>query len=188
MARLSSDDSVPLSVTIDCTKYDLRFLLQYLKDRYRLNNCVYFTARLASLEQDYALLVGLGVEIVFKKIYYDGTKIKANCDVQITNRITVDVLEERVDNVFLLTGDGDFAAMLDFVQARNKGAYCVGITKSKTSKLLKEKRKFNVSFLEEFLQRKGPAGHVASAGVLFDNSSITSLVDLSMDEDIEKIN
>jgi uncharacterized LabA/DUF88 family protein len=169
--------------------YDVRFLLQYLKDRHRLSQCIYFTARIASLEQDYSLLASLGVEVVLKKIHYDGNKIKANCDVQITNRITIDVLENKAENIFLLSGDGDFSTLLDFVKERNKGAFSVGITKNKTSKMLKEKRKFNVTFVEEFLQRKGPVGHVASTGVLFDNESITSTENLSIGYNVEdKIN
>ncbi len=159
--------------------YDLQFLLQYLKDRYRIKQCVYFTAKLQNLRQDYDLLQKMGVETVFKKIYFEGNKIKANCDVQIANRITQDVLENKIDNVFLLSGDGDFASLLDFVKEKNKQAYSIGVVSNKTSKLLKEKRKFNVTFLEEFLKRKGPTGHVASAGVLFDNVSIASETKMS---------
>lgn len=160
-------------------QYDIKFLLKYLKDRYRLTHCIYFTAKLTSLTQDYELLQSLGIEVVFKKIYYEGDRAKANCDVQIANRITADVLGDEVDKVFLLSGDGDFAALLDYVKDKNKVAHVIGVTKYKTSKLLKEKRKFNVSFIDEFLQRKGPVGHVASTGVLFDNVSIPASQNLS---------
>lgn len=163
-------------------KYDTYSLFKYLKDRYRISRCVYFTAKISSLNQDYEFIQSLGVEIVFKEIYKENNKSKANCDVEISNRITEDVLKNAVDNVFLLSGGGDFLSLLNYVQKHQKNVTCISLSRKNTSKVLKKRRDFNISFIEEYrLKGKGPVGHVASTGVLFFSSNISNSQNLSND-------
>ncbi len=162
--------------------YDIFELLVYLKDRYRINNCIYFTGNIKSLTTDYELLKSFGVEIVFKKIYFEGGKTKANCDVEISHRITKDVENNLIDNIVLLSGDGDFAALLDYANERLEKVQLFSVIKYNTSKLLRSRRYLNVTYLNDLIdsiKRKGPTGHVVQAGRLFDAYSVANTEKLS---------
>jgi hypothetical protein len=76
--------------------YDIEHLLTYLVHKYRATSCVYFTGKVSSLDSDYKLIAALGAEIVYKEIYSEHAKTKANCDVEIAHRVTRDIERKEV--------------------------------------------------------------------------------------------
>jgi len=133
--------------------YNIYWLLEYFKFRYKVNRCVYFTGRLETLKEDYMLLESQGVEIIFKEIYReeDG-KTKANCDVEIAHRVTLDIEYNKVDKVILISGDGDFLSLLNHVQEKSKEVKLVGVHKRTTSRLYKEGMLFDLTYLTQIME------------------------------------
>jgi uncharacterized LabA/DUF88 family protein len=163
--------------------YSIERLLKYFVYKYSATKCVYFTARIDALSADYALLEKLGVEIVYKQLYHEGGKTKGNCDVEITHKLTLDVAHKNVDNVVLVTGDGDFASLIDYVHASGVCIQLFAISERDTSRLLKAKKFLRIVYLSSvavaILQGKGPAGHERQEGRLFDTTSIAHSVSAS---------
>jgi uncharacterized LabA/DUF88 family protein len=156
--------------------YDIAVLGEYLRYKYSASSCVYFTGRISALASDYNRIEKLGIEIVFKEIYSEHAKTKANCDVDISHRITKDVERKDVDGVVLLSGDGDFAALLDYVKNSGMETYLFAIHRQDTSRLLRKRGYLRTTWLSDIymkiLQRKGSAEINVSAERLFDVKSI----------------
>jgi uncharacterized LabA/DUF88 family protein len=98
---------------------DMLRLVRYMRDIYKDGTVIYFTGKLVSQEQLYTGIQALGAEIVFKDIYNENAKLKANCDVEISHRFTSDILLGLTQDVVVLSGDGDFVALYDFAKIKN---------------------------------------------------------------------
>jgi uncharacterized LabA/DUF88 family protein len=132
-------------------EYNIYWLLEYLKFRYKIDNCIYFTGRFAGLEKDYESLTSIGVEIVFKETYRETDKIKANCDVEISHRVTFDIENNLVNKVILMSGDGDFYSLLAYAKLAHRKIKLLGIHPKKTSRLYKDGMKFNLTYVSQIL-------------------------------------
>lgn len=126
---------------------DLLKLIQHLKDVYRPEKIIYFSADFSFMKEEFLDLENLGVEMIYKKIYSENNKTKANCDVEISSLITNDVDFNNVDKVILLSGDGDFAYILDFVNKQNKGIQVVAFDPVSCSRVLKWRGFAKISYL-----------------------------------------
>lgn len=162
---------------------DMYQLCLYFQERYRANKCIYFTAKIPGLVNEFDKLKTCGVEIVFKEMYFENGKTKANCDVEIAHRITQDVENGLVDKLIFVSGDGDFVGLLNYVKSKNKEVILYAPHRKGTSKMLRNNKNFNLTYVSQILQRvgkrKGLAGHVASERLLFVNKSITPTQNLS---------
>jgi uncharacterized LabA/DUF88 family protein len=164
-------------------QYHMYDLLVYLRDKYRITKVIYFTGRVGESESDYNYLVSAGVEIVFKHVYTQNGKTKANCDVEIAHRITADIKDEVTDNLVLLSGDGDFSSLLDYAKENLKRVNVFSVSRKNTSQMLIMKRYLQIVYLEDLKEkfkagmekRKGPAGLVVPEGRLFVNEEYSTV-------------
>lgn len=156
--------------------YDIRKLLRYFKDKYGADRCVYFTARIHALAADYVLLESLGVEIVYKKLYREDGKSKGNCDVEIAHRVTYDIDHNFVDRVVLVSGDGDFIPLVDFVEREKRMFELFSVSPRVTSLLFRKRKGLQIRYLKDIAAHvtngKGPAGDETPEGTLFNTGSI----------------
>ncbi|MEI6400172.1 MAG: NYN domain-containing protein [bacterium] len=125
-------------------------LINKLKDKYRSEKVVYFTGRFKSMENYFLELQGSGVELVFKEIYNENNKQKANCDVEISRRITYDVDFNFVSKIILCSGDGDFAHILDFANSKNLEVKVVATDPKSCSRVIKRREFTKLSFITDF--------------------------------------
>jgi uncharacterized LabA/DUF88 family protein len=158
--------------------YDIAFLLEYFTFKYSATSCVYFTGRIPALAEDYKKITDLGVEIIFKELYSENAKTKANCDVEIAHRITRDIERGEVDAVVLVSGDGDFASLLDYAATKLSTIRLFAIHRKSTSRLLRSRDYLKLIYLTSVAnwmqerKRKGSSELNVSAELLFVNSSI----------------
>lgn len=157
--------------------YNVVDLLIHLQEKYHIQKCVYFTSRFLDFKQEYSSLEQIGVEIVYKEKYIENGKLKANCDVEISHRITLDVEQEKVSNLFLISGDGDFYSLFNYAVSKNVKVKLFGVHKRTTFQIYRKGNKFNLTYISEFFdlnnlsKRKGPTDR--SVRRLFDNSNIS---------------
>ncbi len=157
--------------------YKIENLLKFFIYKYKANRCVYFSAYFSNMETEYRFLESLGVELVFREMSKVGDEIKANCDVDFTKRIVLDVEGDKVEDVILVTGDGDFATLADYIKSKNKIVKLFSPSINITSYLLTKRQYLNIVYLDNVIglvqKGKGPAIHARVEGTLFVNSSIT---------------
>jgi uncharacterized LabA/DUF88 family protein len=149
-----------LSARTHGIEYDIAILCEYLRYRYSATSCVYFTGRISALQADYSRIAKLGMEIVFKEIYSEHAKTKANCDVEIAHRITRDIERKKVDGIVLVSGDGDFAGLLDYIRDSGIETHLFAIHRKDTSRLLRMRSYLRtcgyVMSIPKFCKEKAP--------------------------------
>jgi uncharacterized LabA/DUF88 family protein len=137
-------------------------LVRHLTDVHRATRVMYFTGNFKSKRREFDVLKTAGVELVYKEIYNEEHKAKANCDVEIAHRMTKDALLNPPEKIVLVSGDGDFAALCDFVHERSIEMKVVAFDPISCSRVLKRRAFTKISFLIELGQRitkeKPPAG------------------------------
>jgi uncharacterized LabA/DUF88 family protein len=132
---------------------DVFRLFQYLKDVFRSDKIVYFTGNFKSKQKYFQDIKDFGVEIVFKEIYNEENKAKANCDVEIAHRITYDIDHRLVERVILLSGDGDFVHLADFAQVQKIAFKSIAFDPKSCSRVIKKRSFLKVSYLVDVLQK-----------------------------------
>ncbi len=142
--------NIILSAKGSAFELDLFKLIQRLKDSYRTTSIIYFTGNFPSMRELFTDLERIGVEMVYKEIYNENNKSKANCDVEISHRITSDILLDRVDSIVLLSGDGDFAHILDFAYAYKREVKVIAFNPVSCSRVIKKRQFTRVSYLVEW--------------------------------------
>lgn len=127
-------------------------LVLYLKEKYRADRIIYFTARFDAHEQLYLDLYKNEVEIVFKQSYRENNKLKANCDVEIAHRITLDVENNNIQAIILTSGDGDFASLLDYAKSKLEMVRCFCVHPKNTSMMLKERDYLEIIYMIQIIE------------------------------------
>ena len=141
---------------------DMLRLIRHLEDSFRPERIVYFTGNFKSMREEFEAIAAAGCELVYKEIYNEENKAKANCDVEIAHRITSDVLLGVVDGIVLVSGDGDFACLCDFAQSKNVPVRVMAFDPKSCSRVIKKRQFTRVSYLVELgaliTKEKPPAG------------------------------
>ena len=95
----------------------------------------------------YEYLRDCGFEMIFKKTLFVGNNTKGNCDAEIVLKIVSDFYEKSYDECFLITGDGDFGCVVEFLRDRGVFNALISPDERKCSLLLKNKN-IEILFLD----------------------------------------
>ena len=76
--------------------------------------------------------------------------IKGNCDAEMVLQTVSDMYEKNYEKALIVTGDGDFACLANFLNERNKLKAVLSPNHKKASILLKKIVLVNILFLERF--------------------------------------
>ena len=126
---------------------DLGLLFQYLYDKFRDCKIILFIGDVTYLEDIKSIIIENNVELIVKQTVKEGGKIKANCDVELTNRMTVDVERSLVNKIILMSGDGDFVALTDYAKNTGKVVLCISVTPKNTSIFIKHRPYLRIMYL-----------------------------------------
>ncbi len=135
---------------------DYKRLLEYFSSKGRMIRAFYYTALLD--DQEYSPIRPLvdwldynGYTMVTKptKEFTDSQgrrKIKGNMDIE----LAIDVMEmaERIDHVFLFSGDGDFRRLIEAIQRKGVRASVVSTVRSQPPMVADELRRQADTFIE----------------------------------------
>jgi uncharacterized LabA/DUF88 family protein len=62
-----------------------------------------------------------GYTLIFKPVVKDATgKLKGNCDAELVLQATRDVFETNYDKAIIITSDGDFACLIQYLLSKEK--------------------------------------------------------------------
>ena len=110
----------------------------YLKEKCNVSRAYIFIGYLPGNEHLYATLQEMGYIYIFRPtlIRHDQI-IKGNCDAELVLQATVDY--NKYDRAIIVTGDGDFYCLANYLLRKNKLAYLLIPNQAKFSGLLKMK-------------------------------------------------
>ena len=120
-------------------RLDLYKFRRYLQDKYRIEKAYIFIGRLPGNQKLYGNLRAAGFELIFKPTqhYFTGNKkiVKGNVDAELV-LYTAARLFNYYDKAIVVSGDGDFYCLYEYLGEKNKLAKIIVPNKRKYSKLL----------------------------------------------------
>ncbi len=120
----------------------------WLRQKYSPANVYLFTGLVPSRVSFYEYLQECGFILVFKQtVSVEGT-IKGNCDAELVLKATSDFYTKAFTNCILITGDGDFGCLVEFLQNSKAIDRIISPDENKCSILLKNKNT-EITFLNE---------------------------------------
>lgn len=92
----------------------------YLRDKFKVEKAFLFLGFIPKNKKMYNLLESFGYELVFKKTTKDSSgKIKGNVDAELV-LWAARVEYDNYDQAIIVSGDGDFYCLIDFLKKENK--------------------------------------------------------------------
>lgn len=102
-------------------KLDFKKFRRYLSDKFRVTKAFLFIGYIAKNKKLYRRLKSDGYHLVFKPTVMDNKgKPKGNVDAELVVWTMRFVYEKVCDQVIIVSGDGDFAVLADFLLEKNK--------------------------------------------------------------------
>ena len=125
---------------------------KYLKNRFHIQRAFIFIGKIEKHADLYDVLKNAGFDIIFKKVVERGGETKGNVDIDVAIW-TVHYINE-YDKAMLITGDGDFYSLADYLHERRK-LLKIGVpNKDAYSALLKQFPRVYISEWKKRIEHK----------------------------------
>jgi len=135
-------------------RLDYRKFRVWLLEKYGVSKAYIFLGFIPINTNLYRDLQNWGYTVVFKPTVPDGYgEIKGNCDAEMVLQTVSDMYEKFFNKAVLVTGDGDFACLVNFLKDRKRFEIVLSPNSQKASILLKKAAPENIVFLERFKNR-----------------------------------
>ena len=132
-----------LGYTIDYKKFR-----GWLRQKYNPAAVFLFIGHIPERKAFYTHLKESGYEIVFKQTVVINGSLKGNCDAELVLKAVSDYYTKTCSSCILITGDGDFGCLVEFLRDRNAIQRVISPDKNKCSILLRNKN-IEITFLNE---------------------------------------
>lgn len=128
-------------------KLDYRKFYRYLSDKFRVKKAFLFIGYIKEYEWLYRKLRSYGFKLIFKPTTKDNEgKPKGNVDAELV-LYAATIEYPNYDKAIIVTGDGDFRCLLEYLEKKNKLLKIVIPNKKSASSLLMPFEKYKV-FIE----------------------------------------
>ena len=124
-----------------------KFLI-WLQHKYKPNQIFMFLWYVKGNEKLYSYLSQCWYILIFKETLEVDGKVKGNCDAELVVQSVSDFYEKRNEQIILVTGDGDFACLVDFCLHKKMAVRICCPNRDFVSYLLR-KRNVPLVYLEE---------------------------------------
>ena len=118
---------------------DYKKFRSWLRHKYSPENVYLFIGLIPSRASLYEHLQQCGFILVFKQTISVGGEVKGNCDAELVLRATSHFYEKEYEQCILVTGDGDFGCLVEFLVGRKAMHAVIAPNKKKCSFLLRNK-------------------------------------------------
>ncbi len=120
----------------------------WIRQKYNPEKVYLFIGLVPERTKFYEHLQECGFILIFKQTVSVGGSVKGNCDAELVLKTVSDFYTETFNSCILITGDGDFGCLVEFLQG-NKSIHCIiAPDKNKCSILLRNKN-IEITFLNE---------------------------------------
>ncbi|MFW5887414.1 MAG: NYN domain-containing protein, partial [Bacteriovoracia bacterium] len=95
---------------------DYKKFYGWLKQKYRADSVYLFLGYIPENEKVYKKLEKIGYLIIYKEtVNYLKDKVKGNCDTDLVLKVCSEFYENNVRDFILISSDGDFSSLVDFL-------------------------------------------------------------------------
>jgi len=102
-------------------KLDYKRFRIWLREKYSVQKTYLVIGLVPKYKDLYKYLQECGYTIVFKEVVYDGDgKPKGNCDADLVLQVTRDTFENNFNKAIIVSSDGDYASLVEFLKEKNK--------------------------------------------------------------------
>ena len=123
-------------------------LFAFDQDKYAAKNVYLFIGLVPDRVRFYEYLQECGYILIFKQTITVAGRIKGNCDAELVLKVVSDFYTKQYDKSVLITGDGDFGCLVEFLKDNSVLAAVIAPDKYKCSILIKNKN-IEITFLNE---------------------------------------
>jgi len=136
---------------------DQKKLLNYLKKKFHVSKAFFYygkDSKSVKKEKFLQKLKEFGYTLRVKEIKRYGRKTKANCDVDLTMDVLLNI--EKYQRTIILSGDGDFLPLIKYVMRQKKEVVVIASPRSTAREIreLVKHRFINFGNLRYFIERK----------------------------------
>ena len=124
----------------------------WLRQKFNANNVYLFIGLVPERVKFYEHLQSCGYILVFKQTVSVGEKIKGNCDAELVLKTTSDFYTKSFTSCILITGDGDFGCLVEFLK-ENKVLDCVIAPDENKCSILIRNKNIEITFLNELYHK-----------------------------------
>ncbi len=120
----------------------------WLRQKYNPENVYLFVGLVPSRTSFYKYLQESGFILIFKQTITVAGIVKGNCDAELVLKTVSDFYTKSYTSCILITGDGDFGCLVEFLQENKVIKRVIAPDEDKCSILLKNKN-IEITFLNE---------------------------------------
>ncbi len=131
---------------------DYKKLRGWLRQKYNPASVYLFIGLVPERVKFYEHLQSCGYILVFKQTVSVGEKIKGNCDAELVLKATCDYYEKSFTSCILITGDGDFGCLVEFLHDKKSIKSVIAPDEKKCSILIKNKN-VEITFLNNLYHK-----------------------------------
>ncbi len=125
----------------------------WLRDKFGVDEAIFFMGHLPEQEQYYATLKSQGYDIFFKPtVTARGKKTKGNVDGELILHIARNFYESELSKAVLVSGDGDYHCIVEFLKEKGLPVQVISPNKKYLSFLLK-RTNVPIIILDEFIEK-----------------------------------
>lgn len=131
---------------------DYKKFRSWLRQKYGISHAYLFIGLVPDRVKFYAHLQECGFILVFKQTVSVGGAVKGNCDAELVLKATSDFYTKAFGSCMLVTGDGDFGCLVEFLASHAALSGVLAPDKKKCSILLRNKN-IEITFLNELYHK-----------------------------------
>lgn len=136
------------SIGIDLDYQRLRTWLEF---KYGITDAYIFLGMMPAYTGLYNYLQASGFKLVFKEVVFDGDgKPKGNCDADLVLKVARDVYEGQADAVVLVSSDGDYAGLVDFLIEKDRSPVVLSPSSVQHCSILLKRTGARIAYLKDF--------------------------------------
>ena len=124
----------------------------WLRQKYNPNNVYIFIGLVPERIKFYEYLQECGFILIFKQTVSVSGSIKGNCDAELVLKTVSDFYTKSFSKSILITGDGDFGCLVEFLKQNNVIEAILSPDENKCSILLRNKN-VEITFLNELYHK-----------------------------------
>lgn len=131
---------------------DYKKFRDWLRQKYHANLAYLFIGLVPDRVKFYEHLQECGFILVFKQTVSVGGSVKGNCDAELVLKATSDFYTKAYDDCILVTGDGDFGCLVEFLATHAALRIVLAPDEKKCSILLRNKN-IEITFLNDLYHK-----------------------------------
>jgi uncharacterized LabA/DUF88 family protein len=131
-------------------KLDYARFRVWLSEKYGVNCAYIFIGLIPKYKDLYNYLQKSGFTLIFKEVVYnDIGRPKGNCDADLVLQAVSDMYENKFEKAVLVSSDGDYAGLVNFLEERKKILFVLSPGSEKKCSILLKRTGVKISYLKE---------------------------------------